>query len=118
MADSAKGIVLDGSNHDVMSGVTVTGIGDEGVHFRDCSSDDTLTGSIVENTGLASPQYGEGAYVGSANSNWSLYNCIDGRDNSERDVVSNNTFRNNAAEGADLKEGTDSGTLTGNTFDN
>ena len=68
------------------------------------------------------PQYGEGVYVGSANSNWPDFECTDAvegepeGDNTERVLVEGNTFEDVTAEGADLKEGTDSGTLRSNTF--
>jgi hypothetical protein len=102
----------------VLDGVEVHDIGDEGIHFRWCSSDGVLRNSYVHETGVRSPNYGEGVYVGSANSNWSKFSCTDGRDNSERVLIEHNVFRNIAAEGADLKEGTESGTLRGNLFDN
>lgn len=124
VAHASKGIVLDGSVGTVIDGVTVYDIGDEGVHFRSCSSDGVLRNSLVYETGRNSPQYGEGVYVGSANSNWDKYACVDadegsqdGADNTERVLIENNTFRDVTAEGADLKEGTDSGTLRGNHFE-
>jgi hypothetical protein len=60
--------------------------------------------------------------VGSANSNWSKYQCTDRLesqtqgDNTERVLIENNVFQDVTAEGADLKEGTDSGILRGNLF--
>jgi nitrous oxidase accessory protein NosD len=65
-----KGIVLDESGHDVINGVEVHGVGDEGIHLRQGSSNDLVENSYVHNTGLSSAQYGEGIYVGSAESNW------------------------------------------------
>ncbi|PPK91972.1 chondroitinase B-like protein [Kineococcus xinjiangensis] len=118
VAHATKGIVLDQSVGTVIDRVEVHDIGHEGVHFRWCSSDGKLINSYVHDTGRTNAGYGEGVYVGSANSNWSKYACVDGRDNSERVLIENNVFRNIAAEGADLKEGTESGTLRGNLFDN
>ncbi len=118
VADASKGIVLDQSVGTHLVGVEVRDIGDEGVHFRWCSSDGVLRDSYVHDTGLDSPQFGEGVYVGSANSNWDRYACTDGRDNSERVLIEGTTFEDTSAEGADLKEGTESGTLRGNTFIN
>ena len=77
VAHATKGIVLDGSVGTVIDGVEVYDIGDEGVHFRQCSSDGVLRNSFIHDTGRNSPQYGEGVYVGSANSNWSKYECRD-----------------------------------------
>ena len=122
VAHATKGIVLDGSVGTVIDGVEVYDIGDEGVHFRQCSSDGVLRNSFIHDTGRNSPQYGEGVYVGSANSNWSKYECRDAQegssegDNTERVLIEDNTFEDITAEGADLKEGTDSGTLRRNTF--
>lgn len=122
VAHATKGIVLDGSVGTVIDGVEVYDIGDEAIHFRKCSTDGVLRNSSVHDTGRNSPQYGEGVYVGSANSNWAQYQCTDpvsGQslgDNSERVLIEGNTFENITAEGADLKEGTDSGILRGNRF--
>jgi len=118
VADASKGVVLDGSLGTVLDGIEVRGIGDEGVHFRSCSSDGVLRNSVVRDTGLRAPRFGEGVYVGSANSKWVQHGCADGRDNSENVLVEGSTFQNTTAEGADIKEGTDSGTLRGNVFDN
>lgn len=118
VANSSKGIVLDGSQHTILDDVEVYNIGDEGVHFRDCSSNDVLENSYVHDTGKKSQSYGEGVYVGSAKSNWSSYSCTDGHDNSENNLITHNVLQNDSAEGADLKEGTDSGTLSYNVFDN
>jgi hypothetical protein len=122
VAHATKGIVLDGSVGTVLDGVEVYDIGDEAIHFRTCSSDGVLRNSYVHDTGVNSAQYGEGVYVGSANSNWSKYQCTDAvegqtrGDNTERVLIENNVFEDITAEGADLKEGTDSGILRRNTF--
>ena len=122
VAHGSKGIVLDGSVGTVIDGVEVHDIGAEAVHFRMCSSDGVLRNSYIHDTGRTHPQYGEGVYVGSANSNWSDFACTDARerqpvgDNTERVLIEGNTFEDTTAEGADLKEGTDSGTLRDNVF--
>ena len=122
VAHASKGIVLDGSVGTVIDGVEVFDIGAEGVHFRSCSSDGVLRNSYIHDTGIDKPNFGEGVYVGSANSNWDKYSCDDAMDtgpgdNSERVLIEGNTFRHVSAEGADLKEGTDSGTVRENVFD-
>jgi hypothetical protein len=117
VAHASKGIVLDGSVGTVLDGVEVYDIGAEGVHFRACSSQGVLRNSLVHDTGVDKPQFGEGVYVGSANSNWSDYGCHDGKDGTEGVLVEDNVFRDVPAEGADLKEGSDSGTLRRNVFE-
>jgi hypothetical protein len=122
VAHATKGIVLDGSVGTVIDGVEVYDIGDEAVHFRTCSSDGVLRSSHIHDTGRNSAQYGEGVYVGSANSNWDKYQCtdstegVDEGDNTERVLVEDNLFEDITAEGADLKEGTDSGIVRRNVF--
>jgi hypothetical protein len=117
---SAKGIVLDGSSHNVIDGVQVYGIGDEGVHFRTSSSDNVLQNAAVHDTGRSQPGFGEGLYLGSAQSNWSRYgeNGGSGPDRSDRNQALGNHFGPNVtAEHIDIKEGTTGGLVTGNTFD-
>jgi hypothetical protein len=115
---SAKGIVLDGSSHNVLDGVQVYGIGDEGVHFRASSSDNVLKNASVHDTGQSQPGFGEGLYFGSAQSNWPKYGEGGGPDRSDRNQALNNHFGPNiAAEHIDIKEGTVGGVVSGNTFD-
>jgi parallel beta-helix repeat protein len=120
VTNSAKGIVLDGSSHNVIDGVEVSKTGDEGVHFRTSSSDNVLQNSAVHDTGVKQPGFGEGLYFGSAKSNWSKYgeNGGKGPDRSDRNQAVNNRFGPNvAAEHIDIKEGTVGGAVRGNTFD-
>lgn len=62
-----KGILLDNSNHSVISDVEVYSTGQEGIHLRDGSSCCTIRGARVHDTGLAG-SYGEAIYIGSARS--------------------------------------------------
>src|SRR5664279_5488262 len=112
---ATKGIVLDGSNHNVIDGVHVTNIGAEGVHFRAFSSDNLLTNSTVDITGVDSPNYGEGVYIGSARSNWETYTG-GAPDNSDRNQIVNNTITDTAAENVDIKEGSSDGVVRSNSL--
>jgi len=114
--NASKGIVLDGSSNDFIDNVTVSNTGQEGVHFRSFSRYDVLKNSTVSNTGLRSPQYGEGVYIGSANSNWATYS--NGQpDTSDRNVIYGNTLSTITAEPIDVKEGTTGGHFANNSFD-
>ncbi len=118
VSKAAKGIVLDGSTHTVISNVDVGGIGSEAVHFRRNSSDSILRDSYVHDTGLAQPGYGEGVYVGSAKSNWdTVMGSSAVPDRSDRVQILNNMISRTSAEGIDAKEGTSKGVIRGNTFD-
>ena len=73
MRDSQKGVILDSSHHCVLDGLTVKDVGDEAVHFRTHSTYNRIQNSTISNTGLREPGFGEGFYIGSANSNWCTY---------------------------------------------
>ncbi|GAB2449912.1 hypothetical protein HD599_002136 [Conyzicola lurida] len=112
-----KGIVLDGSVGTVLNSLDVGSIGHEGVHFRANSSDGILANSLVHDTGLTKPQFGEGVYIGSAQSNWSgVTGSATTPDRSDRVTVRNNVISNTPAEGVDAKEGTTAGTISSNRF--
>ena len=114
--NAQKGVVLDASQHSVVQGVTVSDIGDEAIHLRTASSDNVVSGNTVHDTGKRRTKFGEGIYVGSAESNWCNYSKC-GPDRSDHNLVRDNHITATAAESVDIKEGTTSGWLVGNTFD-
>jgi hypothetical protein len=117
VANAKKGIMIDASTHVTIDGVYVHDIGDEGVHFRRSSADGAIQNSRIENTGQTQPQFGEGIYLGSANSNWPCYGNAAGIDASDRVLVLNNRVGPGvAAEHVDVKEGTIGGVIRGNTW--
>jgi parallel beta-helix repeat protein len=112
----SKGIVLDRSDHNHINGAAVTGTGQEGIHLRSFSSDNVVRGNVVSRTGVDNETYGEGIYVGSANSNWNTYTA--GRaDASDRNQLVGNHVSATGAESIDIKEGTSNGLIEGNYFD-
>ncbi len=114
--NSLKGIVLDGANHNLLNQLTVEDIDQEGVHFRTFSSDNVLQYSRIHDTGLTDPGYGEGVYIGSANSNWG--SLTGGKpDTSDGNCIAGNWIGPHvAAEGVDIKEGTTAGIIVGNHY--
>ncbi|MFC0436198.1 right-handed parallel beta-helix repeat-containing protein [Kutzneria buriramensis] len=120
VTSSKKGIVMDGAQHVTIDGVTVHDIGYEGLHFRKSSAYGVIKNSTVYNTGLEQPGFGEGVYLGSANSNWACYGANGGKSPDGGNfvqVLNNKIGPNVAAEGVDIKEGTHDGLISGNTFD-
>ena len=116
VTNGQKGVVADKTTGAVIQGLTVSGTGDEGIHLRDFSSNNTVDGNTVTNTGMLKPKYGEGIYIGTAKSNWcSFSQCR--VDNSDHNTVSHNHISNTTAESVDIKEGTTGGVLKNNTFD-
>ncbi|MGW2016910.1 discoidin domain-containing protein [Streptomyces sp. NPDC001927] len=115
--ESKKGVVLDNSHHVTIDGLSVHHIDEEAVHFRRSSADGVIQNSRISHTGLVQAGYGEGVYLGSANSNWACHGNQSGVDRSDRVQVIGNTFGPNiAAEHIDIKEGTSNGVIRGNTF--
>lgn len=111
-----KGVMADRVQHVTIRGLTVEQVGDEAIHLRNFSSDNLVEGNTVRNTGLRREKFGEGIYVGTAQSNWcTITNCEP--DRSDRNVVRGNTISAATAESIDIKEGTTGGEIVGNTFD-
>lgn len=116
VTDSQKGIMADGANHNLLHGLAIYNIGDEGVHFRAFSSHNVLEASAIHNVGLRKEHNGEGVYVGSAHTNWCRYTDCQ-PDRSDFNEIRGNTIGpNTTAESVDIKEGTTGGIISGNTF--
>lgn len=111
-----KGVLADGTTDSVLQRLTVTAIGDEGVHLRAGSSRNLLTGLTVSDTGRREPRFGEGIYVGSAQRNWCQISACE-PDRSDGNRIVGSTISATPAEAIDIKEGTTGGQILDNTFD-
>ncbi|MFI2856553.1 right-handed parallel beta-helix repeat-containing protein [Paenibacillus sp. JSM ZJ436] len=112
VTNAKKGIMLDHANHTWIEYVDVYSIGEEGVHYRDGSSNNTIKNSTVSDTGKLNPEYGEGVYVGSDVGKWGSY--IKETNNNR---ISSVTFGPNVrAEHVDIKEGSSGTTVENCTF--
>jgi hypothetical protein len=108
--------VASNSGTAAMPIVAVHTTGQEGIHLRAFSSDNTVSNNVVRLTGQKTATYGEGIYVGSANSNWGTY--TGGLpDASDRNRIIGNVISQTGAESMDIKERTSNGVIQGNTFD-
>lgn len=114
---SQKGVMLDGANHVLVSDLEVHDIGDEGIHLRSGSSDNVVQDCLVHDTGRREAQYGEGIYLGSAESNWDTYSGGDPDRSDRNQVLDNHLGPGITTEAIDIKEGTEGGIVRGNTFD-
>jgi len=111
-----KGVMADGVTNSVIRGLTVRQIGDEAIHLRAFSTDNLVTGNTISDTGLRKPKFGEGIYIGTAESNWcDVSNCEP--DQSDRNEIAGNTISATTSESVDIKEGTSDGVLRDNRFD-
>lgn len=116
VTNGQKGVMADGTVGSVVSGLTVTSIGDEAIHLRKASTDNVVSGNVISDTGLRKPKFGEGVYIGTAESNWCDITACE-PDPSDRNVVELNTISGTTSESIDIKEGTSDGIVRGNTFD-
>lgn len=111
-----KGIMADSVSGVVIESLAVTGVGDEAIHLRAGSTNNRVLGNSISETGLRKPQFGEGIYVGSAESNWcDVTDCQP--DRSDGNIIEGNTISGTTAESIDVKEGTTGGVIRNNTFD-
>ncbi|MEV5407861.1 right-handed parallel beta-helix repeat-containing protein [Thermopolyspora sp. NPDC052614] len=112
---SQKGVMADKTSHTIIQGLTVHHIGDEAIHLRNFSSDNVVQYCLIYATGLRREKFGEGVYLGTAESNWERFSGGQ-MDRSDRNVVRGNVIRA-TAEAIDIKEGTSGGRIIGNIFD-
>ncbi|NGF55597.1 coagulation factor 5/8 type domain-containing protein [Parapedobacter sp. SGR-10] len=116
LQNGLKGLMADGSSFNVFEGLIIRQVGEEGLHLRKFSSNNLIQHCTISDTGLKRPGYGEGVYIGTANSNWAKY--TDGKpDASDANTVVHNTIGPNiTAECIDIKEGTSNGLIAHNEF--
>ncbi|WP_309133874.1 hypothetical protein [Cellulomonas sp.] len=114
--NAQKGLMADGTVGTTISRLRVHHIGDEAIHLRRVSTDNLVTGNAVSDTGLRKPKFGEGVYVGTAESNFcDVTDCQP--DASDRNRVVANAFWATTSEAVDVKEGTQDGLVARNQFD-
>lgn len=119
VTNSQKGVMADGVQNTIIQGLSVHDIGDEAIHLRNFSSDNLVIGNTIARTGLRREKFGEGVYIGNAESNWSAeFSRTGGKpDKSDRNVIRDNKISETTAESIDIKEGTTGGKIINNTFD-
>jgi hypothetical protein len=111
-----KGVMADATTQSIIRGLTVSRIGDEAIHLRKLSTDNQVLDNTISDTGLRKPKFGEGIYIGTAESNWcDITDCEP--DTSDRNVIEGNTISKTTSESVDVKEGTTGGVLRDNSFD-
>jgi hypothetical protein len=116
VTNGQKGVMADGTVGTLIQGLTVNRIGDEAIHLRRASTDNRVIGNTISDTGLRKPKFGEGVYIGTAESNWCDISACE-PDASDRNLVEGNTISATTSESIDLKEGSSDGIVRDNTFD-
>jgi hypothetical protein len=111
-----KGIIFDNVQNSTINNLAVHTTGQEAVHLRNFSSNNTISNNTVSNTGRDEQRFGEGIYIGTAVSNWSTVS--QGKaDRSNNNQIIGNTISNTGSENIDIKEGTHGGLISGNKLD-
>ncbi|MFS0704284.1 right-handed parallel beta-helix repeat-containing protein [Cellulomonas sp. 179-A 9B4 NHS] len=116
ISNAQKAVMADGTAGTTISRLRIHHIGDEAVHLRRVSTDNLVTGNVISDTGLRKPKFGEGVYVGTAESNFcDITDCEP--DASHRNRVVANAIFATTSEAVDVKEGTEDGLVARNQFD-
>jgi hypothetical protein len=111
-----KGVMVDDGTGNRIQKLLVTSMGDEAIHLRRNSTGNAVVGNTVRDTGLRKPKFGEGVYIGTAESNWcDITDCEP--DHSDGNLVEGNDIAGTTSESVDIKEGTTGGVVRDNTFD-
>ena len=117
---SMKALVIDNSNHNVLSNINVSYIGQEGIHVRKFSSYNLVENCYVDSVGITSAAQGtaEAIYLGSSKNNWlSITGNANTPDTCNYNTVTGCSFGDNVpSENIDIKEGTTGGIITNNAF--
>jgi hypothetical protein len=117
LTNGLKGLMTDGASFNTIDSIKVHNIGEEAIPLRRFSSNNTIQFAEISHTGLKTPDYGEGIYIGSTKNNWAAYsNGLP--DRCDSNMVSENKIGPAVtAECIDIKEGTTGGIIRGNYFD-
>ena len=116
VTNSLKGISVIRSTNVTVADTLVDNIGYEGIHLRAFTTDSTVVGNTITNTGQRNPFYGEGIYIGTSDNNWCAQtNCKP--DQTDRTLVMANNISRTGSQPIEVKEGTSNGTIRNNVID-
>ncbi|MFD3443001.1 right-handed parallel beta-helix repeat-containing protein [Microbacteriaceae bacterium 4G12] len=114
--NATQAVAVSSSSHVTVSDVHASNIGQEAIKIRYGTTDSTVIGNTIRNTGVVLPEYGEGIYLGTSPARWCEYtNCLP--DRSDRNVVAYNDIAGTRADPIEAKQGTTGGTIIGNRID-
>lgn len=112
---SLQGVMIKGSSGVVVTGLSVSGTGYEGIHAYAFSQDVVIRGNRVERSGSTDVAFGEGIYIGTSDRRWD--EVTGGRPDATHHVaVLDNTIIDAGAEPIEVKMGTYDGLVQGNTI--
>jgi len=116
VTNSLKGISVIRSHNVTIADTLVDNIGYEGIHLRAFTTDSTVVGNTIRNTGKRDPFYGEGIYIGTSDANWCAQtDCLP--DRTDRTLLMGNNISLTGAQPIEVKEGTSKGIIRDNVID-
>ena len=116
VTNSLKGISVISSTNVTIADTRINHIGYEGIHLRAFTTDSTVVGNVISDTGALDASFGEGIYIGTSENNWCAQtNCS--ADHTDRTLILNNQISLTGAQPIEVKEGTADGTIRGNVID-
>ncbi|WP_158252267.1 right-handed parallel beta-helix repeat-containing protein [Cryobacterium sp. Y29] len=116
VTNSLKGISVIGGTNVTIADTRIDHIGYEGIHLRAFTTDSTVVGNIISNTGMRDAPFGEGIYIGTSDNNWcDQTNCRP--DRTDGTLVLGNHISLTGAQPIEVKEGTSDGVVRDNVID-
>ncbi|MDJ0338184.1 right-handed parallel beta-helix repeat-containing protein [Cryobacterium sp. PH31-O1] len=116
VTNSLKGISVISGTNVTIADTRVDHIGYEGIHLRAFTTDSTVVGNTITNTGKRDASYGEGIYIGSSENNWCEQTKC-GPDTTDGTRVLGNRISLTGAQPIEVKEGTSDGIIRDNVID-
>ncbi|TFC29979.1 hypothetical protein E3O25_04300 [Cryobacterium sp. TMT1-3] len=116
VTNSLKGISVIGGTNVTIADTRVDHIGYEGIHLRAFTTDSTVVGNTISNTGARDASYGEGIYIGTSENNWCEQTTC-GPDRTDGTLVLGNRISRTGAQPIEVKEGTSDGVIRDNVID-
>ena len=113
MTNGQRGLILDTANYCQIINLNINNIGQEGLHFRSNSSNNTAKNCKISNCGMDAPDYGEGIYIGSDKGSHADYAPSCNYNTIDSCILGPNI----KAECIDVKEGTQNTVIKNCTFD-
>jgi len=116
VTNGLKGISVIRSENVTVADTRIDHIGYEGIHLRAFTTDSTVVGNTISNTGERDASYGEGIYIGTSENNWCAQTeCRP--DHTDGTLVLGNQISLSGAQPIEVKEGTSDGVIRDNVID-
>jgi len=112
-----QGVEVQGGRYNTVRNLEIHTMGQEGIHLWSFAKHNLVEGNHIHDMGERTAEYGEGVYIGSAQSKWPTY--FGGKpDQTDSNTVRGNLIGPNVtSEHIDAKPGTAWNRIEGNTFD-